>query len=202
MQKYKKIKEKVKEIEFKLGIGYVKTDDRPYKVLRILNVICVVYLLFINTVTLISFGIQANMNNSKISITTFALILVGTVFELAGIILNRVKFHILGNILCILPLPYFTIIFSKMLEHPDGLFGYMSIFYIRYFISYVFIFIFCCSMLFIAIRQQIRIRKLYKRVLNNIYNEYKKKTGLDETSVSDEEFEEFVKNYNPKNQII
>ena len=54
MEKYKNIKEKVKQIEYKLGVSYAKTDGKIYKWLWGLELLCVIYLFGLNSLTLLS----------------------------------------------------------------------------------------------------------------------------------------------------
>ncbi|HCH28250.1 MAG TPA: hypothetical protein DEW35_01960 [Ruminococcaceae bacterium] len=234
MEKYKNIREKVKKIEYKMGIGYIKTTDRQYTVVRRLNMLCVIYLAVMNIISVASFifvemqvrknidynYVKAhNMNveelvksNIKVAKWGIALLIIGTLLEIAGVVLNKMKFCITGNILNIVPLPVFTVIYAtvskvsgvsaQISEYNAGFFGYKGSFYWRYLINYVFILIFCAWMLFIAIRERVRSRKLYDKVLENIYEEYKKKTDADDFTVSEKEWDEFIKNFDPRKKKI
>lgn len=203
MQKYKDLRKKVKEIEFQLGIGYVKTDDKLYKILKMLNLLCVIWLTAINAITLISFYIHDKYTNVKyIDKSTYYLIILATVLEIGGLILNKLGFHITGNALNILPLFYLTYIYMQTCQHPDGFLGFMKEFYFRYAISYILIFVFSAVMLFIAIRQQIRTRRFYKRTVNKLYNKYLEQKGGDTLNSDDEEWDEFIKNFDPRKDKI
>lgn len=200
MKKYEYIKEKVKKIEYKLGVNYIKTDSKPYKYMRILNALCIIYLAGVNVLTLLSAYLREKYAGDKyFEPVTFWLIAAGTCLEIAAIVLNKLNFSITANIISIIPLPYFVCVFAPMLTHPDGLFGYQTSFYIRYLISYILILIFSLAMLFIAARQQIKTRKLYKRVLNNLYEEFKRKNGSGDFIATEEDWDEFINNYDPRN---
>lgn len=203
MKKYAYIKEKVKKIEYKLGTNYTKTDSNGYKYLRILNALCIIYLAGVNILTLLSASLREKyLGNKYFEPVTFWLLIAGTCFEIAAIVLNRLNFSITANILSIIPLPYFLCVFAPMLTHPDGLWGYRSEFYFRHLISYVLILIFSFAMLFIAIRQHIKTRKLYNRVLDNIYEEFKKANASDDFTVSEKEWDKYVKNFDPRKKKI
>ncbi|MBO4467814.1 MAG: hypothetical protein J5766_00800 [Clostridia bacterium] len=203
MQKYKNISEKIKKIEYKLGVSYVKTSNSAYKRLRIFNMICVIYLLGINTLTLLSAYLHKIWANEfYFTRLTYILLIVGTLMEVGGVVLNFFKIHVIGNLLNIIPLPYFVCVFAPMLKHPEGLFGYRVIFYTRHLISYVFILILSLVMIFIAVRQQIKARLLYKKILENIYEEYKKKKGEEDFSVSEADWDKYVKNFDPRKQKL
>ena len=203
MEKYKNIKEKVKQIEYKLGVSYAKTDGKIYKWLWGLELLCVIYLFGLNSLTLLSAYLrQVHVNQRYFTTLTFILLIAGTLLEIGGIILNKVGFHIIGNILNIIPLPYFVCVFAPMLTHPDGFMGYRSEFYFRYFISYVLILLFSLIMIFIALRQRLKTRKLYNRVLDNIYEEYKKKNTSDDFSTSEEDWDNYIRNFDPRNKKL
>ena len=208
-----------------MGIGYIRTSDKPYTVLRRLNLICVAFLTVVNAITVASFlyidnKVRSNVDyvyvkehdmiledfiNSHLKATRVetALIIVGTLVIIAGVILNKLEFNITGNILTLVPIPYFVYLFARVSEDENGFFGYSGSYFIRYFISYVFIVIFVSCMLFFAIRQQVRTRKLYKKILDNVYEEYKKKNGDGkEFDVTEEEWDVFLKNFDPRKKKI
>ena len=234
MEKYSNRKEKVKKIEYKMGIGYIKTTDRQYTMVRRLNMLCVIYLAIMNIISIASFIFvetqvrknvdyayvkEHNINveeliksNIKVARVAIVLLIIGMLLEIAGVVLNKLKFSIVGCILNIVPLPVFTVIYAtvskvsgvsaQISEYNSGFFGFKGAFYWRYLISYVFILIFCGWMLFIAIRERVMVRKLYNKVLENIYEEYKKKTDSEDFTVSEKEWDEFVKNFDPRKKKI
>ena len=80
----------------------------------------------------------------------------------------------------------------------QGLFNLKTIFYTRHLPSIVLITVALCIMLFVALMQRIRVDRSYKRILSNLYENYKNEHKGETFDVSDEEWEEFIKNYIPR----
>lgn len=198
MKKYDNILKRVNQIENKLGISYAKTDGKLYKSSRIFNAISVIYLLLVNLITFLSFSIQ-KQHVGKVFLSTkeLTLLYILTGLEFLALVLSFTKFSIVSNTMSIAPLPVFTYYFANLCSHPDGLFGYLFDFYIKYLSSYVLILIFSGIMLFIAIRERIKVNGLYKKIALNLYKNYKNDLDFETLSVSDEDWEEFIANYNP-----
>lgn len=197
MKKYDSILKRVAKAEEKLGVSYAKTDGKLYKTLRIFNTVFIGYLLAINLITFLSFFMQKHYSGVEyVSAKSLILLYILTALELLGLILNFCKFPIISNAISILPLPVFTKYFADLCESPSGILGYISEFYVRHFISYVLILIFSGIMLFIAIRQRVKTNRLYKKISNNLYENYKNGDG-EMLDVSDGDWENFLDSYNP-----
>ncbi len=199
MKKYESVLKRVEQMEYKLGISYQKVDGRLYKVQRIINLIAVVYLFGINLLFILSALLNAANGNRIVNNQTLWLIAGGTAIEILSVVFSFTKFKIVGGVCGLLPLPYFVFIFAKLCEgYTSGWFGYTLNFYTRHLSSYVIILLASAIMLFIALRQRIRVNRDYKRILNNIYENYRNEAVNTGKEPTDEEWKEFIENYSPR----
>ncbi|MCQ2455601.1 MAG: hypothetical protein MJ090_05640 [Clostridia bacterium] len=202
MKKYENILKRVEEVEYKLGISYAKTNGKLYKGMWILNLLAVIYLAIINAVVILSAVMNMRAGNKPI-FSTQTLILIGlfTITEIAGAVFTKKNLKIIGSALGIVSVPYLFFIFYKLCYgFGQGLFNLKTIFYIRHLPSLALIFLASAVMLFISLRERIRTNRDYKRILTNIYDNYKREKTNNGLQVSDEEWEEFITNYSPKNE--
>ncbi len=199
MKKYDSILKRVEQIEYKLGINYAKTKGKLYSSMRVINLLGVIYLFGINFLFCVSALMNSANGNQIVSNQTVILISIATLLEITGVIFSFTDLKIVGGILGILPLPYLTFVFAKLCEgYTSGWFGYTLNFYVRHLSSYVFILIASGFMLFIALRQKIKTNREYKRIINNIYVNYKNQFIPKDSEVSDEDWEQFIEDYDPR----
>ncbi len=201
MKKYESILKRVEEVQYKLGISYAKTSGKLYKTSWWLCLLGVVYLFLVNTLVILSSLLnKANGQNVSFSNQTLLLLGLSVIFAVVGIILSKNTFHIIGSALCILPVPYLVYIFIKACySYGQGLFNILTIFYTRHLPSLVLITVFGLIMLFVAVREKIKVNRAYKRIITNLYINYKNGNADGISEITNEEWEDFIKNYSPKN---
>jgi len=202
MEKYESIIKRIEKYEHKMGICYPKIDGKLFKTFNIFNLLGVIYLVGINLIALLSFIlVKKNTNDGTffVSNQTMVLIALSTVAEIVSVVLLFNKNKIIGSALGLAPIPYLTFIFIKLCEgYESGLFGVKVIFYYRHLPSFLIITVCCVGMLIIALSQRIKTEKTYNRLLTNIYKNYTDAQRNENKEVSDEEWEEFITNYDPR----
>ena len=201
MKKYESILKRVEQVEYKLGISYAKTNGKLYKTMWVLNLLGVIYLALINSLVILSSVMNVNAGNKAVfSNQTLILIAALTVLQIVGVVFTKNSLEITGGILNLIPIPYFMFVFiESCYGYGQGLFNLKTIFYTRHLPSVVLITIASAIMLFIALRQRIRTNKSYKRIITNLYDNYKNEHKSEGLDISDNEWEEFIVNYSPKN---
>lgn len=180
--------------EEKYGIRYAKTSGKLYKALAVINLIAVTYLFLTNAAFIIGEVLMRinKFNDYNVNNETLIILSLLTAIEIAAAIFQFIKFKLAASIVSVLPIPYFLILFYKLSEgYESGAFGINSVFYIRHLPELVIIFTASVFMLFIALRQEIRVRKTYNSIIKNMYDKFNKDTD----SFTDEDWENYIDNY-------
>ena len=204
MEKYENILRRVEQVNYKLGISYEKTNGKLYSRMRIINLLGVIYLFCINSIFSISSILVAKHNGIKVvTYVELGFIIGCTVVEIVSVFLSFKKLKITGAVLGLAPLAYFTVIFIRLCIDDSGLgiFGLKKIFFIRHFPSLLLILVASGIMLFIAVRERYRTSRDYKRIVENIYKEYKSESDKKGTEISESDWKKFIKNYSPKSSF-
>ncbi len=199
MKKYEKIINRVEYTQEKYGIKYAKTDGKLYNTLKVFYLITLIYTLGINLLFIVSM-IFVNMENDAFVLDKNSLITVGccTLFLISGLIFTFTEFKIISSILSIIPLPLMFFCFSVLMKDSLGYFGYKLSFYWRHAVPIVILFALSVWMLVIALRAKIKFEKQYKKTFENVYEIYRSKIGTDDMSAEQTKWEEFLENYNPR----
>ncbi len=196
MKKYSGVLKKLREVEEKRGISYARTDGKLYKGIKIVHIIAAVWALIMNSLFMISIWLNfagtekmAQLSNLMITVAVCSVLL------LAGLILNCLKINIIGAVLSVVDGVILILTFGRQLEDVLGFWGFKPVFYWRHLIPLLLVIITAVWLAVIALREKIKTDKLYKKVLAGLYDNFRHKEDI--TEVGDEEWEEFLKNYNP-----
>lgn len=194
MKMQESVLRRVRAVEEKNGIKYAKTDGKLYKTLRVFYAIVFAYtmvinLLYISGMALVYGGTDdfKNVANSLISVC------VCTALIIAGFVLSFFRFKLVAGIISIVSEIFLIPVFGLVLRDSLGFMGFKVSFFWRHFIPLALLAILMTATTVIAVRAKIKTEKQYKKVTDNLYNLYKK-SGAD---ISDEQWEEFLKNYDP-----
>lgn len=199
MKMYDGVLKRVRELEEKRGIVYAKPQGKLYKWVRFSATVFFSYVLIMNLMFILAMFIMVDAGQAKMDDVFNSIVTVGvcSAVSLAGIILTYCKIHITGGILTILPLivtvPFFAI---PMKDDLEGFLGFRYSFYWRHFGPIVLTVLLVLWITLIAVISKIKTEKMYKKVIENLFNIYK----ISETEVeniSAEQWEEFLRNYNP-----
>ena len=194
MKMQESVLRRVRTVEEKNGIKYAKTDGKLYKTLRVFYAIVFAYtmvinLLYISGMALVYGGTDdfKNVANSLISVC------VCTALIIAGFLLSFFRFKLVAGIISIVSEIFLIPVFGFVLRDSLGFMGFKVSFFWRHLIPLALLVILMTATTVIAVRAKIKTEKQYKKVTDNLYNLYKK-SGAD---ISDEQWEEFLKNYDP-----
>ena len=199
MKKLDGILKRVEILEYKKGINYAKTDGRLFKTLKTIYNILYIYTFVMNLFFVGSLFLKIESGEEILSQVSNQLITVCvcTVAILASIVLSRFKLHLTAGITSILSLSFLLPVFSNLLDESiNGLFGFKWSFYWRHFIPIAIMAFLTVWMTVIAIRARIKTDRMYKRVVENLFNNYKLNQA-DADNISEEKWNEFLNNYNP-----
>lgn len=192
MKMYDAVLQKAKSYEEKNGIYYTTTNGKMFKFLTIFACVPFLYMLLMNLVYLGSVAlIYLAKDNTKNATSSFFIVLILSLALIVGAVLFLKKFRITGVLIELVSLPLLLIAFGYYLKEPV-VFSFKAAFYYRHFVPILLLFILLIIMLVITVKERIRIKQSYDRVYQNIYKEYQ---SLNPDSLNDEDWEEFIKNY-------
>ena len=192
------ILQRVRQIEEKAGIRYAKADGRLYKTLKVLYVILFAYTMVMNLLYLLGTALVysgkevfAEVKNSLI------IVVVASIGLVAALVFARFKSKIWANItsmvLNLLSCIFLVLTFAQRLTDDLGFLGYKFSFYWRHSVPLLLIVAFSVWFSIIAIRATAKTQKQYKKVVENLYEKYNLASEIEQ--FSEEEWEEFLKNY-------
>ncbi len=201
MKKFDGVLKRVRELEEKRGIVYAKTSGKLYKIVRFFATLFFSYTILMNLMFVLAMFIKvdASMATMDDVFNSIVTVSVCSFLSLVGIILTYCKVHIVGGVLTGLPLivtvPFFAI---PMRDDLEGFMGFRYSFYWRHFGPIVVTILLVLWITLIAVRANVKTDRMYKQVTENLFNIYKIGEGEAE-NISEEQWEEFLRNYNPDN---
>ncbi len=201
MKKYESIMKRVREVEEKHGIKYARPDGKLYKGLKISYTLVFIYTLFINLMFIAGMLLVHSGNDSMASVKNYVInaAVCSGVLIIAFIFMCIKKLRVVGLIASIVPLPFMAIFFGVALKDDLGFLGFKLSYYWRHLGPAVIMFIFIAVMLIIALRAAYKTNKRYKHIVNNLYATYHSDLeGEGENALTEEQWEEFLKNYDPR----
>ena len=194
MKMQESVLRRVRAVEEKNGIKYAKTEGKLYKTLRVIYIILFAYTMAINLFfvagTALVYGKTDNFINVQ---NTVVSVCVCTAVLIAGFVLSFFRFKLAAGIISIIPEILLISVFGSAMKDITGFMGYTVSFFWRHFIPLVLLVIIMTATTVIALRARIKTEKQYKKVMDNLYNIYKQ-SGTD---ITDEQWEEFLKYYDP-----
>lgn len=204
MKKYDSILKRVEAYEKKCEIVYAKTDGKLFKGLRALLTLSVIYMFCINMLTCLSLFAKATalgkynvMDKSSLIVMTVVIVL-----SLSLMILTYLKNDWIKLVasLCLFAANIYLIIPLYSISNDGlGFFRLSPVFYWGHLIPFVFIFIFTLWMAVIILRQKYMVNIRYNIIINNLYQAYKNDNSSQFATVSEEEWNDFIENYDPTN---
>ena len=190
MKKYPGVLKRVREIEAKRGISYIKPEDKLYKGIKIIHLLCLIWAVMMSIFSMISYYFYKSAVNDYNSLMITIGICSGLI--VLGYIVNNLKGYITGALLSITSSVLLILTFARELEDATLTSGYKPIFYYRHLIPLVLVILTMLILCFIAVRAKYKTQKLYKNVLTGLYDEFERTTD-DKT---DENWEKFLEEYN------
>ncbi len=185
---------RVRQIEEKNGINYAKTDGTLYNTLKVIFVIFLAYTLAMNTLFVLgNILLYSSNGNSQIKIDSIITVVTATLFLILNLIIMRFKDYVWSNLATgiinlICPTVLF-LTFANLMKDVMGLWGFRDSFYWRHAIPLVFMAVFGVWSAIIALRANLKTGKQYKKVVENIYNQFENENH------AQEQWDEYLKNY-------
>lgn len=182
----------VRKSEYKYNYTYAKKDGSLYKGLRtafiIAFVFAAIFALFVALQPWVNDGVKYESANTIPTI--YAFLISGVL----AVVFVAFKISVATAVLSV-PTSIFVLLeFAKLLPDPNGILGLNLKFYWAHLIP-VLVVVFCAVfMLVIELRANRILKQNYVKISNRIYEEY----SLKAENLSEEEWEEFLKNYDPR----
>lgn len=194
MKKHTAIVNKVNKLEEKYGIKYAKDGGALVKTLFVLSMIVWAYILFMNIVFFCGVGMQLHIGLADFSYISNAFIttIVCTVTLIIGACLYFCNIKIIGCAVELLSLPLMIFSFAFLMEDIDGFLGYNAAFYWRHAVPILIFALFVLWLIIVLIRAELKFRKTYNRVVDNIYKLY---STVDGEEFTEEQWDEILSNY-------
>lgn len=181
-------------IEEKNGIKYAKTDGRLYKTLRVFYIIVFAYTMVINLLYIAGMAfVHGGTDAFKDIANSFISVCICTGLMIAGFVLSFFRFKLVAGIISVVPEIFLIPVFGVELRDSLGFMGFKISFYWRHLVPLAILIILMIATTVIAVRAKVKTEKQYKKVTDNLYKQYKE-SGAD---LSDEQWEEFLANYDP-----
>ena len=181
-------------IEEKNGIKYAKTDGRLYKTLRVFYIIVFAYTMVINLLYIAGMAfVHGGTDAFKDIANSFISVCICTGLMIAGFVLSFFRFKLAAGIISVVPEIFLIPVFGVELRDILGFMGFKISFYWRHLAPLAILIILMTATTVIAVRAKVKTEKQYKKVTDNLYKLYKE-SGVD---LSDEQWEEFLANYDP-----
>lgn len=159
----------VRTYDEKWGINYVKPDGKFYKVIMAIYVLALIFTTAIN----MFFALGVSMSETLLSKmkTPLYIVLISIVVHIAAIVLTKFKNSIAASIcsFVINAAACATLIFTFAPLMEDVVGGYKISFYWRHFAPLCILLVVNFIVNFIALRTNIKIRKTYKKILDNTF---------------------------------
>ena len=194
MKMQESILRRVRMIEEKNGIKYAKTDGRLYKTLRVFYIIVFAYTMVINLLYIAGMAfVHGGTDAFKDIANSFISVCICTGLMIAGFVLSFFRFKLVAGIISVVPEIFLIPVFGVELRDSLGFMGFKTSFYWRHLAPLAILIILMTATTVIAVRAKVKTEKQYKKVTDNLYKLYKE-SGAD---LSDEQWEEFLANYDP-----
>lgn len=181
----------VKRSEEKYNIRYAKKDGALYGGFRTAYLVSYIYAAVFAAFVILGIWFNEEIFTNLNTVYTIGAFLV---LGLLGAVFNGFKIS-LGTALCSIPVSVFTIIcFGKLLIDPAGLLGLNGKFYWAHLLPILVMCVSAAVMLIIDLRAKHLLKKGYEKISNRLYAEY----SAHAENLSAEEWEEFLKTYDPR----
>lgn len=197
MKKNANILDYVEKYKYKYGIKYAEDGGALVKHLGVYTGIVWVYSFFILALSILSFAM--NFAAGVFSYSDFSNVFLTTVLCTALMITAAIFFvckqKIIGLIIGIISQPIAVLNYMPISVYGAG---YMPSFYWKFLVPAILFIIFAVFLLIVLIRAKVKTNKIYDMLVEGLYKQYGTRDG---EKLTDDEWNEFLSNYNPYNQV-
>ena len=205
MKMYKSVLERVRILEQKNGIVYANTNSGIYKLLKVLFILDFIYAMVIKSMYFLGIALDTTSR-----VYEYITPVICTGFLVLGCALILFKHQTMGYILNIIGF-LMTVVSAIILifEFNNQLQNATEVminhkFAWAHLVPLSLLIVFSLPMVVIAVRAEYKTRKMYNKVINDIYSKYSIEIANGE-DIDEEKWEEFLKEFNPydySNQFV
>ncbi len=193
---------RVEQLEQKHGIKYAKPTGKLFTGLKIFYTLAWIYTLGINLLCFAGYMLHLSINRQNIDVQSVHnglwIIAICTTLLIAGFVLIYTRIKWLGLAISIPPVPFLAVYFAQELKDDFGFMGLKTGYYWKHFAPLALMFIMLVWMLAIYVRYVYKRDSRYKLVVENLYNTYHSAIDGEAPQITEEQWEEFLQNYDPK----
>ena len=201
MKMQESVLKRVYKMEEKNNIHYATKNGGAFSTCRVLTFIFAVWAVFFAVIVAVGYIFSRDVfqqgTAEYIRLTKYIV----SCFSFVGLlvvcmVLNGFKKAIASGIFALSAAVYGSTFFAQILYQrtPNGFFGIPYKYYWAHLLPLVVVAICAIVMAVIAVREQLILKREYKQVSARLYEEYSKLAE----DLSEEQWEEFLNNYNPK----
>ena len=192
MKMYKSVLERVRILEQKNGIVYANTNSGIYKLLKVLFILDFIYAMGIKSMYFL--GIALDTTPRVYEYITPAIC---TGILVLGFVLILFKQHIIGFLMTLISAIILMFEFNNQLQNATEVLVNHK-FAWAHLVPLSLLIVFSLPMVIIAVRAQYKTRKMYNKVINDIYSKYSIEIAKGE-DIDEEKWEEFLNEFDPYN---
>ena len=192
MKMYKSVLERVRILEQKNGIVYANTNSGAYKILKVLFILDFIYAMGIKSMYFL--GIALDTTPRVYEYITPAIC---TGILVLGFVLILFKQHIIGFLMALISAIILMFEFNNQLQNATEVLVNHK-FAWAHLVPLSLLIVFSLPMVIIAVRAQHKTRKMYNKVINDIYSKYSIEIAKGE-DIDEEKWEEFLNEFDPYN---
>lgn len=198
MKKNANILEYVEKYKYKYGISYANEDGRLVKTLSVISYIVWIYTFFMTALFVFStcFMFKFGAVDFDYIANAFITISVGAFIMIVGAALYLCKQKIIGCAANAFVQPFMILAYSHLTRNSAGIINFS--FYWRHAIPAAILFCLALWIMAVLIRANIKTTKLYNMLVDGLYKQYGKKDG---ETLTEEQWQEFLNQYNPYKKI-
>ncbi len=201
MKKYDGVMKRARELEEKNGIKYAKISGKLYKTIDFFYLLCGIWIVLMNAFYIIGqvvfYSDKGNIDKHLNSIVTVS---VCSGVMIAGYLFVRFKKQIIGAVLTVVSAAMLVSVFANYLADDSASLGYKPSFYLRHFAPAVILAALVIWLTVIAVRERVKTDRQYRKVAENLYNMHTSLLADGNSDMTDEQWDEFLANYDPDQQ--
>ncbi len=203
MKMHKGVLKKVKAVQEKRGIAYTDTESVAYKWVKIIYILSFSYATFTNVSVIIGAlmkaaafeeGFGAFISQKSVE---YATVISGALLIIAGFIALLKKLHEIALPLNLVPCVWLIFYYKSTLADELTLDRVYTKYYWRHLAPLALTALLALWLCFIGIRENLRLKRDYTKITEQIYTACKKNLKTDQ--ITEAEWADFLENYDPEN---
>lgn len=193
MKKNSNVLNYVEKYKNKYGIKYAESDGKLVNALSVIYYIVFAYTVLMTALFVLGISLTTDFANIKSdALNSFITICGATVIMIAGLVLYICRKKVLGCIFTFCTQPFALLAFWHITRDTSGFVN--TSFYWRHGVPAAILFVLAVLIFAILIRAKFKTDKLYQKLLNALYSQYGTKDG---EKLTDEQWQQFLNDYNP-----